>query len=112
MKLYILSKTTLTHNYTDKLTQSSNDNYYPENYSLPNLISSKFNFLLYDFQQPYVRPVTEVLSIVIYITTVQKCCIIIYSSKTSVQWAAPHLTLMQNVLYIRLSEPGGCIGSR
>ena len=31
----------------------------------------------------------------------------LYSSETSLQWPAPHLALMHNLLYIRLSEPGG-----
>ena len=31
---------------------------------------------------------------------------ILYSSETSLQWAAPYLTLAHNFLYIRLSEPG------
>ena len=58
-----------------------------------------FQRFYFDFQQLYshlqskdsnIKPVTvkEVLSI-------------LYSSETSLQWAAPHLTLM----YIRLSEP-------
>ena len=36
----------------------------------------------------------------------------LYSSETSLQWAAPHLTLIHSFLYIRLSEPYGCIGLR
>ena len=38
--------------------------------------------------------------------TVKEVQSILHSSETSLQWAAPHLALVQNSLYIRLSEPG------
>ena len=47
----------------------------------------------------YIKPVTlkEVWSI-------------LYSPETSLKWAALHLSPMYSFLYIRLSEPYGCLG--
>ena len=43
--------------------------------------------------------------------TVKEVESLLYSSETSLPWASPHLTLMYNLLYTQLREPGRCIGS-
>ena len=51
-----------------------------------------------------VQPVTGIEGFTYQFT--KEIYSILYSSKTSLQWAAPHLTLMYNLLYIWLSELG------
>ena len=58
-----------------------------------------------------VQPMTRIEGFNYKPVAVKEVLSILYSFETSLQWAASHLTHMHDLLYIRLSEPGGCIGS-